>query len=143
MPFQQGWKWCNKCQALCFTGGNPGACQAGGNHDFAGSGNYTLWHYPSGKVDFTDQVPGQSNWKWCNKCQELCYAGSTHVGNCAAGGAHDHTGSGDYVLAGGQSNWRWCNKCQAMSFAGNPDAGQCPNGGVHDHGGSGDYTLQI
>jgi hypothetical protein len=134
MPFQSNWKWCHKCQVLCFAGGAPGACQAGGNHDFTGSGNYVLVHDEAG-------APGQSHWKWCTKCQELCFAGSTHIGNCPVGGAHDHTGSGDYILSGGQSNWKWCNKCQALCFAGNPTVGPCPNGGNHDHTGSGNYTL--
>ncbi|MEI9977168.1 MAG: hypothetical protein WDO73_37005 [Ignavibacteriota bacterium] len=32
------------------------------------------------------------------KCQVLSFAGAGTPGNCAAGGTHDHTGSGDYVL---------------------------------------------
>jgi hypothetical protein len=135
MPFQGNWKWCRKCQVLCFAGGAQlGACQAGGDHDHSGSGNYVL-------VQNEPSAPGQSNWKWCNKCQELCFAGTSHIGTCPAGGAHDHTGSGNYVIGGGQSNWKWCNKCQALAFAGNPQVGPCPNGGNHDHTGSGDYTL--
>jgi len=160
MPYQKGWKWCNKCQVLCFTGAGPGACQAGAEHDFGGSGDYTLFHYQmvndvnisvhSGTHPVYETVPnsGQDRWEWCLKCQELCYAGYSHAGTCAKGGTHDYGsgddgvfGSGDYVLMQGQSNWKWCNKCQALCFAGNQNAGPCPNGGVHDHGGSGDYTL--
>jgi subtilase family serine protease len=40
----------------------------------------------------------QANWRWCNKCQGLAFAGSTSLGLCPAGGNHDHTGSGNYVL---------------------------------------------
>lgn len=85
--------------------------------------------------------PGQYNWRWCNKCQELCFAGE-RLGNCTDGGAHDHSSSGN-VLGQGQGNWKWCSKCQAMCFAGNASTSPCPNGGVHDHGGSGDYTVQL
>lgn len=41
---QSEWRWCNKCQALTFTGGSTvGQCAAGGSHDHAGSSNYRLW----------------------------------------------------------------------------------------------------
>jgi kumamolisin len=140
---QYNWRWCNKCQALCFAGGpSPGPCAAGGNHDHAGSGDYVLvQNIPPGSI-------GQDNWCWCNKCQTLTFAGSTSLGPCKAGGTHNHTGSGNYVLfqglapgQAGQSNWRWCNKCQELAFAGNPSPGPCPAGGNHDHTGSGNYVL--
>jgi hypothetical protein len=41
---------------------------------------------------------GQNNWRWCNKCQALCFAVGPNVGKCSAGGLHSHTGSGDYVV---------------------------------------------
>lgn len=41
-------------------------------------------------------LPAQDNWKWCNKCQVLAYG---DPGPCAAGGIHDHTGSGNYILS--------------------------------------------
>jgi hypothetical protein len=93
--------------------------------------------------------PEQTNWRWCNKCQVLAFAGNPSPGACAAGGSHDHTGSGDYALMqnvsvpGAQSNWRWCNKCQVLAFAGNPSPGACAAGGSHDHTGSGDYWLSF
>lgn len=59
------------------------------------------------------------------------------------GGGHDHTGSGNYVMAQGQSNWKWCRNCQAMCFAGNPEAGPCAVGGNHDTTQSEDYSLQF
>jgi hypothetical protein len=155
MPWQKGWMWCNKCQVLCFTGRGPGPCHVGGNHDFAGSGNYSLFRFQqdgnTGMVIREVTPPSaQDNWRWCNKCQEVCYHGTPRIGTCPAGGAHDYmgsdwrtTGSGDIVMMQGQSNWRWCNKCMAMCFAGNADLGPCPGGGVHDHGGSGDYSLMF
>ncbi len=46
-PSQSNWRWCNKCQGL-FFGGNPNpVCPAGGPHNNAGSGNYSLIHRPS------------------------------------------------------------------------------------------------
>jgi len=89
----------------------------------------------------------QNNWRWCNKCQALTFAGSPTLGECPAGGQHDHTGSGDYALIDndaavpGQDNWRWCNKCQALAYAGAGSVGACSAGGVHDHTGSGNYVL--
>ena len=140
-PARQGnWRWCNKCQCLGFAGSATlGPCQAGGNHDHAGSGNYFL-------VDNSPTYPGQANWRWCNKCQLLAFAGSPSLGPCRAGGSHDHTGSGDYRLPqigepGSQANWRWCNKCQCLAFAGSPTLGPCVAGGQHDHAGSGNYSL--
>ena len=40
----------------------------------------------------------QSNWRWCNKCQGLFYAGSDTLGVCPAGGEHRLGQSGDYSL---------------------------------------------
>ena len=89
----------------------------------------------------------QRNWRWCNKCQGLWFAGNPTAGKCPAGGTHVKTGSGNYSLvhqatiAPGQSNWRWCSKCQGLWFGGNPTAGKCPAGGTHIKTGSGNYTL--
>jgi hypothetical protein len=88
----------------------------------------------------------QDNWRWCNKCQGLFWAGNPTSGACPTGGGHNHQGSFNYNLddgAGGplQDNWRWCNKCQGLFWAGNPTSGACPTGGGHNHQGSGDYSL--
>ena len=91
----------------------------------------------------------QDNWRWCNKCQGLAFAGNPSPGACPAGGTHDHSGSGNYILVLDspipipftQDNWRWCNKCQGLAYAGNPSVGACPAGGTHDHAGSENYTL--
>ncbi len=91
---QDNWRWCNKCQALCY-GGSPslGKCPAGGLHDHTGSGNYVLAKKGGSLPDYN-----QENWQWCNKCQVLAFAGTPSAGACAAGGLHDHTGSGNYIL---------------------------------------------
>jgi len=91
----------------------------------------------------------QTNWRWCNKCQGLWFAGNPSKGACPGGDGHTHSGSGDYYTlvynttfgANQQDNWRWCNKCQGLWFAGNPSKGACPGGDGHTHSGSGDYIL--
>jgi len=94
-------------------------------------------------------APGQSNWRWCHKCEGMYFGGSPTQGVCAAGGTHDHTGSGDYKLvnnawgSSAQANWHWCNKCQLIHFSGNATQGACPAGGTHSNAGSGEYTLII
>ena len=92
----------------------------------------------------------QNNWQWCKKCQAIAFAGNASLGDCPAGGLHDHTGSRNYCIAmnvavpqGSQGNWRWCTKCQALSFAGSSSVGKCSAGGNHDHTGSGGYVLPI
>jgi hypothetical protein len=109
----------------------------GGAHTKVGSGNYSLVHQAT-------IAPGQSNWRWCSKCQGLWFGGNASSGKCPAGGAHTKVGSGNYTLAhqsgAGQANWRWCSKCQGLWFAGNP-VSVCPAGGMHTKVGSGDYRL--
>jgi hypothetical protein len=41
----------------------------------------------------------QDNWRWCNKHRALALAGNGSLGACPAGEQHNHTGSGNYVLA--------------------------------------------
>lgn len=86
----------------------------------------------------------QPNWRWCDKCQDLFFAGNNTLGVCAAGAGHNDSGSGNYDIAmagSGQSDWRWCNKCQVMFYAGNNTLGVCAAGGAHSDNGSGNYYL--
>ena len=113
-----------------------------------GGSSRQMTNFPLAINDFGLPAPalGQNNWRWCHKCQGLYFSGGANQGHCPAGAAHDHTGSGDYMLMQsanypGQNNWRWCNKCQGLSFAGQATQGTCPAGGVHDHTGSGNYVL--
>lgn len=39
---QRGWRWCNKCQGLFFSGNGVGSCPAGDGHDSSGSGLYVV-----------------------------------------------------------------------------------------------------
>jgi hypothetical protein len=84
---QDGWRWCNKCHGLWYSGAG-GACGKGGQHDGTGSGKYFM-HTAShlgGKC--------QGSWRWCNKCSSLHFGKDSKP--CAAGGNHDATGSGEY-----------------------------------------------
>jgi len=100
---------------------------------------------PTGGIALDPPAIIQDNWRWCNTCQGLFYAGNPTTGACPAGGGHDYSNSADYVLSfspgGGQDNWRWCNTCQGLFYAGLPTTGSCPAEGGHDYTGSGDYTL--
>lgn len=102
---------------------------------------------PSGGIALDPPGITQDNWRWCNKCQGLFFAGNPTTGACPAEGGHDYSSSGNYVLwvapGAGQDNWRWCNKCQGLFFAGNATTGACPAEGGHDYSGSGDYRLLI
>jgi hypothetical protein len=83
----------------------------------------------------------QNNWRWCNKCQGMHYAGF-NSGLCPAFGTHNNVNSYNYALSisgSGQSNWRWCRQCQGLFFAGN-NLGVCPSHS-HDATGSGNYVL--
>ncbi len=140
---QDGWRWCNKCQGLFFSGNaTQGVCPAWGAHDSTGSGNYQL-------VDNIPGAPGQHNWRWCHKCQGLFFASHPFQGRCPAGNAHVTVGSGNYALmffspgGSGQHNWRWCNKCEGLFFAGGFNLGVCPAWDAHDLSGSGDYALIV
>lgn len=88
----------------------------------------------------------QDNWQWCNKCSSLAFFGNGVLGDCAGGGQHDHTGSGNYQLAGvgdvvaGQPDWKYCGRCQSLFFSGNGSDGYCPAGGAHTDAG-GNYCV--
>ncbi|MBL8188157.1 MAG: hypothetical protein JNK38_09120 [Acidobacteria bacterium] len=142
-PTQDGWRWCNKCQGMFFSGAGAGKCPAGSGHDANGSGNYMLTFMHDETAQQT-----QDNWRYCKKCQGLYFAGN-NAGVCPAGAAHDGTDSGNYVLGvsstsipNSQNNWRWCKKCQGLFFADN-NAGKCPVSNTHDASGSGNYRLLL
>jgi hypothetical protein len=40
--YQEGWRWCHKCEGLFFAGHpSQGRCPAGGSHDASQSGRWT------------------------------------------------------------------------------------------------------
>src|SRR5580765_76274 len=144
---QTGWSWCNKCQGLYFNGNAlPTVCPAGGAHDSAGSGLYSV----DMNADPGSHAHGQPDWSWCNKCQGLGYGPGFGSSACPAGGTHDGSGSGNYTVdfvgddtpATEQQGWSWCHKCQCIYYALNP-AGPCPAGATHDNTGSGAYAVPM
>src|ERR1044072_282053 len=92
-------------------------------------------------------MPGQSQWMCCRKCRGMIRTGNPTIGNCFAGGVHDHTGSLDFILkmnepatANEQANWRPCPKCQALAFAGRST---CPAGGPHEADDASKFVLPL
>lgn len=98
-----------KCQILAFD--DYSICSAGNAHTHVGSGDYNL-------TVGNPTAPGQNNWRWCNKCYGLAYAGNnTEVS--ARGGGHNFISSGNYVLSTAtqdQPNWSWCKQCQLLWY---------------------------
>ncbi|QDQ09412.1 hypothetical protein [Streptomyces spectabilis] len=99
------------------------------------------------------ELPVQSDWRWCDKCQGLYFGGGRATSRCPAGDTHRaaaESRSGDYSLpmdapaaADRQSGWRWCDRCQGMFFGPGVVNSHCPAGGAHaDPGqsGSSDYS---
>lgn len=140
---QDHWRYCVKCGALYFAGATGSVCPAGGEHVYAGGGNYTL------AVDGASPK-GQTNWRFCAKCKSLFFAGSKNS-RCPKGPGltHDTSGSGSYAIlnnvptpTGHQSGWRWCKKCAVMWF--NAPGSKCPaTNGAHSLEGSGDYSIHV
>ncbi len=91
---QDGWRWCHQCEGMRFhTPNRAGRCTNGGGHSTAGSGLYRLENSGS-----NDGAGGQSNWRWCSKCEGLWFNGHPGYGKCPTGGGHISSGSGDYRL---------------------------------------------
>jgi hypothetical protein len=147
-----GWRWCNECQGLYYTGlvAAP-PCPAGGTHTpptESGSVNYVLsFAEPS--------APNrQAGWRWCNKCNGLFWGDGVASSHCTAGGTHtppEQTGSSNFTLPVGepstpsrQSDWRWCSNCQGLFYGGGVGSSHCAAGGTHappEQSGSSSYTL--
>ena len=144
---QADWAWCSDCGGLFFTAAKSVCPKSHGPHvRDRGSADYVL------RCDPVAATPPHmsDNWRWCNKCGVLFKDWGTRA--CPAGGAHDPSGSGAYVLDispvpdasargldGAQPDWRWCGKCSALHFS--QGASVCPIGGAHDTTGSEDYWL--
>ena len=94
-------------------------------------------------------VQFQSGWRWCKKCQGLFFGPGSPQSACPAGGPHDGSTSGAYVMSFGnggqdmQAGWRWCKKCQGLFFGPSSPQSACPAGGPHDGSTSGAYSTQI
>lgn len=91
----------------------------------------------------------QDRWRWCKRCSSLFHSGTPDA-VCAAGGAHDSSGSGAYfpfVSPAGvdgalyQDHWRWCKRCAVLSFGGH--VGKCAaTGDQHDPALSSNYVVR-
>jgi hypothetical protein len=145
---QYNWRWCSKCQGLVYGGdlaenlGPFGRCPAGNEHYLGASKVYSIGY------GTPPTATSQQEWRWCEKCHGMCYAGGPEPGRCPAGGTHDHSPSLPYALlrdtafdSGQQDNWRWCNKCQGLAYGGSPLPGPCPAGNEHYLKDSSNYIL--
>jgi hypothetical protein len=52
----------------------------------------------SGRASAPVPLDYQDNFRWSNKCQALSFGGASPADPCEAGGQHDYTGSGSYML---------------------------------------------
>jgi uncharacterized paraquat-inducible protein A len=108
---QPDWRHCSKCSVLYYNGfDSNGSCSAdnapGAAHPIDDLGPTGLGHIPDGTnfqvwhdVDLNSAgVQAQNNWRFCHKCFVLHFAGFEQQGECPTGGAHDHSGSFDYLL---------------------------------------------
>jgi hypothetical protein len=144
---QEDWAWCSSCGGLYYAGAASVCPVSGGPHvHVQPSWNYALRCEPTGP----SVRPMQDGWRWCKKCSGLFFDFGSHT--CAAGAAHDGSGSGSYKLDTGaipglgelglsdpQDDWRWCSKCSGLHFGSGPSV--CPAGGAHNTDGSGNYWL--
>jgi len=91
-------------------------------------------------------VRTQDQWRWCNRCYALFYAGFGG-GVCAGGAGHDPSGSTAYhapiddVPEGAQPGWHWCSRCQSLVYA--DGDGPCFTGDRHDATGSSEYAVPL
>jgi hypothetical protein len=133
---QPGWKKCEKCKGLWFSGHGAGLCPAGEGHNVEGNRDYFLW--VNGKSTVIEDPSQQPGWKYCPNCAVLWYSGhGFEPSHCPAGPTHAwNPTDGDYnpyLEQGlGEFNWRWCVKCMGMWYAGdNPASHPCPAKGEH------------
>ncbi len=136
---QPGWRSCRRCQCLCDVT-NPGRrCFVGGNHDFAGSFEYSVPRIGSGLQEW---------WLWCSNCQGFFQGQGT--GRCHDGEVHSWGGVDTYSLAygvapeGTQTAWRLCTKCSLLAFEGIGSTGTCytsEGGGGHDFSSALTYSI--
>lgn len=87
--YQDGWRVCSLCNGLWWSG-LAGFCPADpAGHNAVGSAAYVLAQTPLGI--------GQADWRFCQKCAGMFFADHSD-GVCPAGGTHDASSSGNYVL---------------------------------------------
>jgi hypothetical protein len=133
MGTQNNWRGCNKCSVVFFNGFTDikGACPGGPGGHVAESFNFQL---PFG---VPETATAQANWRGCDKCSGLFFAGFGDARNCPGGGNHQ-ADSQNFVLPHDilgtrtdQPGWGGCNKCSCLFFNGFPDKGHCQGGDGH------------
>jgi hypothetical protein len=130
---------------LWYSAGGPSVCVDKQGHDSAGSASYVLAFEDAVSPD----TPGsQQQWAWCRKCGVLFFGPNQTNSVCPAGGSHDGSASGNYLLPvsvfPSQSGWLWCDKCQELFYGPDRSTSRCPKDGQpHDTAGSGHYTLSF
>ena len=119
------WRRCARCGILNHqTGGLDAACVNGTTHDNLASKNYVL--ISGGSLGVDPFVAAH-----CTKCE--CLISVPAPGACAAGGAHDASGTSFYTIvsaanAPGDTGWLVCVSCGGLVI----DASRpCPSGGIH------------
>ena len=139
------------------------SAKGGGYDDNVTGKGLAIWHVQQDENLKPKIIPGQcmgpilgqSNWRWCSKCQGLHYIDDWQnpvLGPCPAGKQHEIEDSSGYTVvqgvasAPGQHGWRYCQKCRGLFFGAHQTHGivlhdQCPAGGQHDGSRSGDYSL--
>jgi hypothetical protein len=131
MPWQDDWRFCEKCYAMFYDGfADKGRCAFGAGHVSQG----LMFALPYG---LTTTGTVQENWRYCEKCHVMFYDGFADKGSCPAGGGHAAQGivfSLQHSIpssASAQDNWRYCQKCHAMFYDGFANNGICSAGGGH------------
>lgn len=123
-----------------------------GNGGGADGNPIQQWGWNGGAVQqfrFIEAIE-QDKWRWCRRCSCLYHTGTPNA-VCAAGGAHDPTGSGAYfpfISPAGvdealvQDHWRWCKRCAVLAYGGLVGKCAAPNG-EHDPALSSNYVVRI
>lgn len=146
ITYQTGWVQCTLCCSLVFTDGQAigGVCiMREEGHIYVPLFKYRVALEGEG-------IKGQVDWRHCNKCSALFYAGNETKGTCPVDhDVHDDSDSGAYELLHtsiqfpfSKNKWRWCRKCEQLFRPPSNNVTFCPRGGTHDHKGSGFYTVK-
>jgi hypothetical protein len=137
--YQGNWRFCQKCSNMTFSGGGPGVCLGGGDHDPQGF-HFTL------PYDRPESAVEDRHFFFCSKCHSLFQNqdfGGGDLGTCAKGGQHDRTDSIEFVLShdtpvpNGQNKWVVCVGCSVMYYGPAPRQ-ICPNNPL-SHGPGSDF----
>jgi hypothetical protein len=150
---KESWSYCDQCGVLYYAPTNNSHCPGAPQGDFfpprhgqRQSFNYVLRCDP---VTVNDSM--QDGWGCCKNCGDLFHSGAGNV--CPATGAHDTTGSPNYMIGYGtipdasdrgfdaQDGWCFCGKCGALYYGGAGTPSRCPAGGGHVQSGTANYWL--